>query len=33
MMIELNETLVNLIIFIVVAWVIVRIIEVYLEYA
>jgi len=31
--IELNETLVNLIIFVVVAWVIVRIIEAYLEYA
>jgi len=30
--IELNETLVNLIIFIVVAWAIVRIIEAYLEY-
>jgi len=33
MTIELNETLVNLIIFIVVAWAIVRIIETYLEYA
>jgi len=31
--IELNETLVNLIIFVVVTWAIVRIIEAYLEYA